>query len=79
MKLTPVSQQTGRCSELRGGHFQRGASISDGMAVILGHLGWPLSGGWSLLGGSAYGGSTVYTCPSIVDVVILLTYVSTYY
>ena len=31
------------------------------MAVIREHLGWPLSGGWSLLGGSANGGSTVFT------------------
>ena len=30
------------------------------MAVIQGHLGWPLSGGWSLLGESANGGYTVY-------------------
>ena len=33
------------------------------MAVIRGHLGWPLSGGWSLLGGSAIGGSTVLIGP----------------
>ena len=29
MKLTLVSQQTGRCSELRGGRFWRYASISN--------------------------------------------------
>ena len=42
------------------GRQRQTTSISDGMAVIRGHLGWPLSGGWSLLGASANGGSTVH-------------------